>query len=40
MEVSNRVFFGKKRFKYFMDYKDVTKIKPLCIFFPKMSAHR
>ena len=35
MEVSNRVFFGKKGFKYFMDYKDDKKIKPLCIFFSK-----
>ena len=32
--------FGKKRFKYFSGYKDAKKIKPLCIFLPKMSAYR
>ena len=38
--VSNKVFFGKKCFKYFIGYKDAKKIKPLCIFLPKMSTHR
>ena len=38
--VSNKAFFGKKCFKYFIGYKDVKKIKPLCIFLPKMSTHR
>ena len=30
------VSFGKKGFKYFIGYKD-AKIRPLCIFLPKMS---
>ena len=38
--ISSRVSFGKKRFKYFIDYKDATKIRPLFIFLPKMSAYR
>ena len=37
---SNKVSFGKKRFKYFIGYKDAKKIRPLCIFLPKMSAYR
>ena len=39
--VSNKEIFtfGKKGFKYFIGYKDV-KIRPLCIFLPKMSAYR
>ena len=36
--VSNKVSFGKKDFKYFVDYKDAKKIRPLCIFLPKMST--
>ena len=36
--VSNNVSFGKKDFKYFIDYKDTKQIRALCIFFPKMSA--
>ena len=38
--VSKKVSFGKKGFKYFIGYKDARKIKPLCIFLPKMSAYR
>ena len=38
--VTNKVSFGKKAFKYFIGYKDSKKIKPLCIFLPKMSAYR
>ena len=38
--VSNKVSFSKKGFKYFIGYKDAKKIKPLCIFLPKMSAYR
>ena len=34
------VSFGKKGFKYFICYKDNKKIRPLCIFLPKMSAYR
>ena len=33
------VSFGKKGFKYFIDYKD-DKIKSLCIFLPKLSTYR
>ena len=38
--VSNKVSFGKKCFKCFIGYKDANKIRPLCIFLPKMSAYR
>ena len=38
--VSNNVSFGKKGFKYFIGHKDVKKIRPLCIFLPKMRAYR
>ena len=38
--VSNKVPFGKKGFKYFIGYKDAKKIRPLCIFLPKMSSYR
>ena len=30
----------KKRFKYFIGYKDAKKIRPLCVFLLKMSAYR
>ena len=33
--VSNKVSFGKKRFKYLIGYKD-AKSRPLCIFLPKI----
>ena len=32
--------FGKKGFKCLIGYKDVKKIKRLCIFPPKMTAYR
>ena len=38
--VSNKVSFGKEAFKYFIGYKDAKKVRPLCIFLPKMSACR
>ena len=38
--VSTKVSFGKKGFKYFIGYKNAKKIKPLCIFLPKMTAYR
>ena len=38
--VPNRVCFGKKGFRYFTDNRDAEKIRPLCIYLPKMSAHR
>ena len=37
--VPNMVLFGKKRFKYFIGYKD-AKIRSLCIFHPKIIACR
>ena len=38
--VSSKVSFGKKGFKCFTGYKDTKKIRPLCIFLPKISAYR
>ena len=38
--VFNKVSFGKKRFKYFIGYKDDKKIRPLCVFLPKQTAYR
>ena len=38
--VSNKVSFGKKVFKYFIDYKNAKRNKPLCISLEKMSAYR
>ena len=38
--VSSKVSLGKKGFKYFVGYKDAKKIRPLCIFLPKMSIYR
>ena len=35
--MSNEVSFGKKGFKHLTGYKD-AKIRPWCIFLPKMSA--
>ena len=38
--VSNKVSFSKKGCKYFISYEDAKKIRPLCIFLPKMSAYK
>ena len=38
--VSNKVFFGKRGFKYFIRYEGGKKIRPLCVMLPKMSAYR
>ena len=38
--ISNKVSFCKKGFKYFIDYKDAKKNRPLGMFLPKMSAYR
>ena len=38
--VSNKVLLNKEDLKYFIGYKDAKKIRPLCIFLPKMSAYR
>ena len=38
--ISTKIFFDEKGFKYFVGYKDAKKVRPLCTFFPKMSAYR
>ena len=38
--MSNKISPGKNNFKYFVDYKDAKKVRPCCIFLPKMSAYR
>ena len=38
--VSKKVSFGKNRFKYFIGYKAVKKIRLSCKFLPKMSAYK
>ena len=38
--VSNKFPFGKQDFKYFTGYKANKEIRPLCIFFPKMSVYK
>ena len=38
--VSNRVSFGKKDLNILFGYKDVKKIRPLCIFLAKRAAYR
>ena len=38
--VSKKVSCDKKRFEYFIGYKDAKRIRPLCIFLPKMSVYR
>ena len=37
---SNKVSFEKKRFKYFIGYKDAKRVKASCNFFPQKSADR
>ena len=37
--VSNKVYFGKKVFKYLIGYKDGNNNWPWCIFLSKMSAY-
>ena len=38
--VSYKVSFGKKGFKYCINYNNARKIRPLYIFLPKMNAYR
>ena len=38
--VSHKLPFSKQKFKYFVGYKDNLKVRPLCIFFPKMSIYK
>ena len=40
MVVSDKISFGKIEFKYFVSYKDAKKIRPFCIFLPKMSTYK
>ena len=35
-----KLLFSKKDFKYFTGYKNATKIRPLCIFLPKMRIYK
>ena len=37
--VSNKLLFGKHDFKYFIGYTNAKKVRPLCIFHPKMSTY-
>ena len=37
--VSSKISFDKNNFKYLIGYNDAKKIRPLCIFLPKMSAY-
>ena len=36
--VCNKVSFSKKGFKYFISYNKGKRIRPLCVFLPKMIA--
>ena len=38
--VCNKISLGKKGFKYFVGYNNARKIRPLCMYLPKMSACR
>ena len=38
--VSNKFTFGKQDFKYFIDYRDNKKVRPVCIFFPEMGIYK
>ena len=38
--VFNKLSFGKQDFKYFIDYKDSHKIRPLCIFRPRIIIYK
>ena len=38
--VSKKVSIGKTGFTFFIGYKDSKKIKPLCLFSPKMRAYK
>ena len=37
--ISGKVSVSKNCFKYFFDYKDYGKVKPLCIMLPNMNEH-
>ena len=40
MVISKKIPFVKQDFKYFIGYKDTTKVKSLCIFRPRMSIYK
>ena len=40
MVVSNKIYFGKKGFKYFIGHKEGKKVRPLSTLLPKLSAYR
>ena len=37
--ISNKIYFRKKGFKYFIGYKDNENVKPLYIILPKMRGY-
>ena len=36
----NNVTFGKKGLKYFIEYKEGKKLRPLCVKLPKKSTYK
>ena len=40
MVVSNKIYFGKKGFKYLIGHKESKKVRPLSILLPKLSECR
>ena len=36
----NNVTFGKKGLKYFIEYKEGKKLRPLCVMLPKKSTYK
>ena len=40
IEISTKISFDEKGFKYFIGYKDAKKVRHLCTFLLKMSAYR
>ena len=38
--VSNKLFFSKQDFKYFIGYKDAKKIRSFFLFYPKTSINK
>ena len=40
MVVSNKIYFGKNSFRYFIGHKEGKKVRPLSILLPKLSECR
>ena len=38
--MSKKLPFGKQDLKYFIGYKDVKKLRHLCIFYPKINIYK